>query len=154
MSGLDNSFSSDGKVTTDFGGNVDEGRSVAIQNDGKIVVVGGNCNGFPITCDYAIARYNGINTGIADMQMSEYADVQIVPNPFTTSTTIVIVSGAKQSIYDLQFTIYDLLGREVFNDKLQTTNYKLDLNKLPSGIYFYQLTDGKKNMARGKLVKQ
>ncbi|MCY4440164.1 MAG: Ig-like domain-containing protein, partial [Deltaproteobacteria bacterium] len=53
---LDTTFSSDGKVTTDFGGNDDEVRAVAIQPDGKIVAAGfandGSDNNF------ALARYN------------------------------------------------------------------------------------------------
>ena len=49
---LDTTFSGDGKQTTDFGG-LDEANAVALQADGKIVVVGregGN--------DFALARYN------------------------------------------------------------------------------------------------
>ena len=37
---LDLSFGTNGKVTTDFGGNLDEAHAVAIQADGKIVVAG------------------------------------------------------------------------------------------------------------------
>ena len=49
---LDTSFSGDGRQTTDFG-LFDQGATgVAIQNDGKIVVVGSGGN------DFAIARYN------------------------------------------------------------------------------------------------
>ncbi len=48
---LDVSFDSDGKVTTDFG-NLDFGYSTAIQNDGKIIVVGSSGDSF------ALARYN------------------------------------------------------------------------------------------------
>ena len=51
---LDPSFSGDGRQTTNFaGGNGATG--VAIQADGKVVVVGSNC---PNGCDFAIARYN------------------------------------------------------------------------------------------------
>jgi len=52
---LDTSFSLDGKVTTDFGGD-DYGTSVAMQSDGKIVVSGYGSSGGPD--DFAIARYN------------------------------------------------------------------------------------------------
>lgn len=54
---LDLSFSSDGIVTTDLGSNNDEGESVAIQSDGKIVVAGnGGSAGFNLV------RYNGDGT--------------------------------------------------------------------------------------------
>jgi uncharacterized delta-60 repeat protein len=58
---LDTSFSGDGRQTTDFGGN-DEATGVALQEDGKIVVVGGTGSNF------AIARYNptgGLDTSFS-----------------------------------------------------------------------------------------
>jgi len=53
---LDTSFSGDGKVTTDFGGNYDSGYSVTVQADGKILVAGTSAghNGDR----FALARYN------------------------------------------------------------------------------------------------
>jgi len=48
---LDASFGIDGKVTTDFGAG-DFGRSVVLQPDGKIIVVGNSSS------DFALARYN------------------------------------------------------------------------------------------------
>ncbi|MBK9763754.1 MAG: hypothetical protein IPO87_10410 [Flavobacteriales bacterium] len=53
---LDNSFSSDGKVTTAFGSGLDFGFSVAVQLDGRIVVAGNTDNGSDR--DFALARYN------------------------------------------------------------------------------------------------
>jgi uncharacterized delta-60 repeat protein len=49
---LDTTFAGDGTLTTDFGSPYDEGFSVAVQADGKIVVAGSS-NG-----DFALARYN------------------------------------------------------------------------------------------------
>lgn len=53
---LDNSFSFDGKVTTDFGISDDGIRSMAIQPDGRIVVAGSSHNGNNF--DVAVARYH------------------------------------------------------------------------------------------------
>ena len=53
---LDSSFDTDGKVTTPIGSNNDRGRAVAIQSDGKIVVVGVSHNGSDN--DFAAVRYN------------------------------------------------------------------------------------------------
>lgn len=49
---LDNSFSGDGKLTTDFGASNEEGRALFLQADGKIIV-----GGFSGTF-FALARYN------------------------------------------------------------------------------------------------
>jgi uncharacterized delta-60 repeat protein len=59
---LDPTFSGDGKQRTSFGGRYTEAHGVALQADGKIVVVGrrciiqptGDCSAF----DFAVARYN------------------------------------------------------------------------------------------------
>src|SRR6266496_299928 len=58
---LDTSFNGTGKVTTDFGGDGNaEGRSVAVQTDGKIVVVGyATAGGVE---KFALARYNADGT--------------------------------------------------------------------------------------------
>jgi uncharacterized delta-60 repeat protein len=57
---LDNTFDLDGKKITDFGSNNDFARSVAIQNDGKIVLAGNTFNG--IDNDFALVRYNADGT--------------------------------------------------------------------------------------------
>jgi uncharacterized delta-60 repeat protein len=57
---LDNFFSSDGKVTSDFSGYYDEIRGVALSIDDKITVAGSNGNGTSTT--FALARYNTFGT--------------------------------------------------------------------------------------------
>ena len=52
---LDTSFNGSGKVTTVIGTGDDEARSVAVQNDGKIVVAGHSFNGSNL--DIAVVRY-------------------------------------------------------------------------------------------------
>lgn len=53
---LDNTFDTDGKVFTDFGGSGDAAYAVAVQSDGKIVAAG-YYGTFP-NYDFAVARYN------------------------------------------------------------------------------------------------
>ena len=53
---VDKTFDSDGHVNTSIGSQLDQGESVAIQSDGKIVVAGYSYNGS--NNDVAIARYN------------------------------------------------------------------------------------------------
>ena len=50
---LDTSFDSDGMVTTDITGLNDQGRAIAIQSDGKIVVAG-----IQFGADFVLTRYN------------------------------------------------------------------------------------------------
>ncbi len=53
---LDSSFDSDGIVTTDIAGSYDHANVVALQPDGKLVVIGSANNG--ADNDFAIVRYN------------------------------------------------------------------------------------------------
>ncbi len=54
---LDSTFSEDGKQTTDFGGNNEYGLSVAIQNDGKIILSGSTFDNLN-NAYFTVARYN------------------------------------------------------------------------------------------------
>ncbi|MER7466539.1 calcium-binding protein [Streptomyces sp. NPDC097981] len=54
---LDPTFGTGGKVTTDFGGGLNEfANAVVVQTDGKIIAVGGSDTG--LGSDFALARYN------------------------------------------------------------------------------------------------
>ncbi|WP_099070686.1 DUF4347 domain-containing protein [Nostoc linckia] len=57
---LDTSFNTTGKVTTDFNGNDEASYSIAVQDDGKILVAGYSNNG--TDKDFAIVRYNSNGT--------------------------------------------------------------------------------------------
>ena len=52
---LDTTFDGDGKLVTDFAGDMDLAFAIALQPNGKIVVVG---NAFSTSSDFALARYN------------------------------------------------------------------------------------------------
>src|SRR5262249_7270880 len=53
---LDLTFGTGGKVTTDFAGSIERGNAVALQPDGKIVVVGSTDFGGSGS-NFAVARY-------------------------------------------------------------------------------------------------
>jgi len=74
---LDTTFSSDGKVTTNFGGD-SHGRSVAIQSNGKIAVAGYNRISSSDS-RFALARYN--TNGSLDTTFSTDGKVLTNPNP-------------------------------------------------------------------------
>jgi uncharacterized delta-60 repeat protein len=61
QSGLDSSFGTGGKVTTFFGGDGDQGYSIVVQRDGKLVVAGTTTN-LDDTTDFGLARYNSNGT--------------------------------------------------------------------------------------------
>jgi hypothetical protein len=73
------------------------------------------------------------------------SQVLIYPNPFNTFATIQIYN-ARFTKYN--FKLYDIMGREVLNLKLQTSNFKLERGNLQDGIYFYKVTGDKGQGAR------
>lgn len=79
---------------------------------------------------------------------------QNYPNPFNPTTEI---SFQLAQAAPTRLTIYDALGREVrvlVKGKLQAGNhhYSFDATHLNSGIYFYQLTSGKKTQTRKMML--
>jgi uncharacterized delta-60 repeat protein len=64
---LDTTFDGDGRVTTPIGLEFDEGRSVAIQTDGRLVAAGYSSNG--TNNDFAVVRYN--TNGTLDTSFSD-----------------------------------------------------------------------------------
>jgi uncharacterized delta-60 repeat protein len=65
---LDVRFGGDGKVTTDLGGSTDRGSDVAIQQDGRIVVVGQASGTATKSPDFGIVRY--LPRGVLDRTFS------------------------------------------------------------------------------------
>jgi hypothetical protein len=76
-------------------------------------------------------------------------DVQISPNPFTTTITInnINVEGP------LSIKLFDAVGRLILSEKITTLNATLTPpNAIPSGVYFLELTDGKRRIVK-RLIK-
>jgi uncharacterized delta-60 repeat protein len=83
--GMDNSFGTNGNVTYDFGSGDDEVWTLALQNDGKIVVAGNVSNGSDK--DFGLLRYDA--SGVLD-------------NTFGTAGVVTTELGANVDDYPLQ----------------------------------------------------
>jgi hypothetical protein len=76
-------------------------------------------------------------------------DVQISPNPFTTTITINNINAEGP----LSIKLFDAVGRLILSEKMTTKNATLTPpNAIPSGIYFLELTDGKRRIVK-RLIK-
>ena len=64
----------------------------------------------------------------------------------------IVNEELSEKFYDLRFTIYNLLGKEVYSFQLRSTDSQLDLSELSGGIYFYKLANNQQQIADGKLV--
>jgi len=91
-------------------------------------------------------------TGINQVNISNQINLTVYPNPFSDYTTFIIKGNSSDK--NISLNIYDITGREVQNLFLiDKKEIKLDRNQLESGMYFYKLISGEKEIiASGKLI--
>ena len=132
---LDNTFGTNGKVTTAFGSSFDVCFSVKIQVDGKIVLAGWS-NSALSSDDFALARYHAAAQTSAVAEYNLASAVSVYPNP----TTGEIFLEAPGSIAEI--TVYNVVGEQVFStdtNRFQSFNH-IDLSELAKGVYFMAIT--------------
>lgn len=142
---LDNSFGVGGKATTDFGSGEDQGWSVALQPDGRIIVGGYATIG--AGTDFAVARYiSGLNIGVVEFSLTNAAPL-IYPNPFATHATL---EYTLQEAEILSIHLLDRQGRIVqtfIEGKHQAAGAHQQAIELPedvpAGSYFIVLSSPK-----------
>jgi hypothetical protein len=86
-----------------------------------------------------------INTGISDIADAYHID--IFPNP--TEERFVIRTNQYQG---LRFELYDVLSKRVMDFDLSSKQTEVNRNKLPSGIYYWQIADVSNVIKAGKIV--
>lgn len=99
---LDQTFAQTGQVTTDFGGE-DNGLAVALQTDGKILVVGSSGNNDD---DFALARYNSDGTLDATFHQTGKVTSNLGGNDYGYALTLqsdgkILVAGSSSTDFAL-----------------------------------------------------
>ena len=79
--------------------------------------------------------------------------VKAIPNPFTTSTTITL-TGYEANTAPLTLQVYDAMGRMIQTLESNTAQFVLERKDLPSGLYFFRITDGNTRLKSGRLIAQ
>ena len=90
---VDTDFGSSGYVTTDFAGSTDQAKDLAIQDDGKIVLVGRAYSG--TSTDVALARYNADGTLDTSFGSSGLVLTDVGTNSADCGTSIELQSDGK-----------------------------------------------------------
>ncbi len=73
-------------------------------------------------------------------------DVSLYPNPFVDRISIKSDSNYK-------FTCYDVRGRKVFTEQIVPGDNTLEMKSIPTGIYFYKVSDNRNTLKTGKILK-
>jgi len=113
---LDNTFGVGGLTTTEFAGGDDWGNAIAIQSDGKIVVVGNTHNG--VNSDFGMTRYNTDGSldntfGIGGKVITDFANGNDAANSVIIQTDgkiILIGQATITTYYDFALARYNLNG--------------------------------------------
>ena len=150
---LDPTFGADGKVLTDFDHSTDIANAVAIQADGKLVVVGTTYrdNDFSNE-DFAVARYNP--DGTLDKTFGAGGKVQTdFPGLAAVASSVVIQPDGKIVVAGGAFPLFTFLGdfklvRYNSNGSLDTSfgDGGIVTTTFPEGSYAFDMalqTDGK-----------
>jgi uncharacterized delta-60 repeat protein len=145
---LDNTFDSDGLVSTGFGGSC-QGMATVIQPDGKILVAGGN---YSTQNTIAIARYNnsvqGVIIGIETPETSS-ENIAAYPNPFNAQT----VFQTQNSLTDATFVLYNAAGQQVKKlNNISGNSFTLQRDNLACGLYYFQLLQDNQVLTTDKLL--
>jgi uncharacterized delta-60 repeat protein len=112
---LDTSFDSDGKVTTDFGASNDSASSIAVQTNGKIIVIGVRRISI-FSSDIAIARFNlnGLLDTSFNLDGKVTTDISSVDEAKDVSIQqdgkIVVAGYTENLLTGLDFTVVRYLG--------------------------------------------
>jgi uncharacterized delta-60 repeat protein len=138
---IDSSFNDIGYFNIDISNDDDYMQSMAIQNDGKVLIAGmselyGDAN-------FAIARLLiQDNTDVSSM-LACNADINIYPNPTSNAINFKISNNTK--IFSVVF--FDIAGSKI----IETADIKepLDLTQIESGVYLLQIETN-----QGRIVKR
>jgi hypothetical protein len=77
--------------------------------------------------------------------------VQIYPNPFTNEIHIQLATSTNE-VHELK--IYTILGEEIIRSVLENSTTTIVTTDLPTGVYFYQVTNNNQVVQSGKLVSR
>lgn len=76
--------------------------------------------------------------------------ITVYPNP--TSGEVNITHNLSFEKGKVMFKVYNMLGTEVLNENLTSTNNEVKINNLKSGVYFYTVTQNNQTIKTDKLM--
>lgn len=135
---LDTTFSPTGYLTTNFNSDYNFGKSVAIQDDERIVI--GGYSYISNFFNFSLARYTFEN--LATYSFSNENRLSFFPNP---ANDYVILDKEISSV-----SIYSIDGKKI---EVNYLNNKLDVSSLKKGIFFIVGKNDAGNSFENKLIK-
>lgn len=92
----------------------------------------------------------GYGIGIAELEKESF--VKVFPNPAKND---VVFLFQNQQTGEINVTLFDVFGKIILEQLLQIDNNSetvLDLQRIPSGTYFYRISHNDLKIGRGKII--
>ena len=140
-------------ITFNPGTGVESGgvNSIAMQNDGKILI-GGDISGYNgnLALPQGIARLIN-DASLLSNQFDAEDGLKVYPNPANDHITIDYSNLANVSGWTIK--IVNTLGQEVFSGAMNTQQYVVPLNSWSGqGVYFVKIYDASNNLMNTKKI--
>ncbi len=148
---IDETFGTDGVVITNVGefadSYINDGKSMALQSDGKIIFGGDAHNG--TIREMVVLRYQGD----LFLELDEISDNQIInnvfPNPMNGQSTIQL----NQFLENGTLTVHDNLGQKLLQiNEIRGSKIEFMLTNVSSGIYFLEIKEYNNRISLEKIV--
>jgi len=110
-----------------------------VESGGVLNCFGHNAEYYPTNSNCAFA------TGVNETTTRKL-EIEISPNP---SSGVFTINATEK----FQYSVYDIFGRQVFQESKPIQSTTLDLTSYPKGIYFVRAKSGKKIISR-KIILQ
>lgn len=139
-------FSVEIKYDPKFTGNPDTAQIIIASSKGVETAKGSKF--------YVDSLFFDFTIGVEEYTFDKFQMTQNSPNPFKNSTSISFTSERNQI---LDFTVTDVVGRDVFTAKINAVNgintYSYNSRLMP-GTYFYSITDGQGKSTKKMIVTE
>ena len=102
-------------------------------------------SGCMIIADYGtntIRKVYNTATGVSNLPLRQNRNVQIYPNPAKESITIENATGS-------YFEMFDILGKEILSDKINSNKETVNLQRLSPGICLFRIV-----AANGEIINK
>ena len=80
----------------------------------------------------------------------EVSNLKVYPNPFTEMATFEIET--EENLKDLSFSVYDLAGRQLYQDAFEGKIYEFYRYNLSAGMYIYKIESAGILVSSGKMT--
>lgn len=148
----DPTFGLNGRVITSIQPDYDEAEGMALQADGKAVLVGKSYNG--TQNDIAVARF--LTDAPSLLQDMNFAGAPVIaPNP-VGANKVIRISNLPAGFDNLELKLLSIDGKQIAVENFKTT-YGVDVefslpNTMAKGIYVLEITNGNSSSFRKKLI--